>query len=492
MDYKKMYKEALERARQALDKIQPEEQGVIRLIKDAFPELAESEDERMVKAITHVLYENYTDAAVIEGVEIAEIVTWLEKQKEKPSDAKLERVIKASRSVLNNWLDGTDCPDVSGDFAELEYAIREYDGEEKQKECVADSSKTSADDDERIRKAALEGIEYLEHNLGWDAIGDTDILDVKEYIEKQKEPHYANKRVDDIMNMPELSAFEQALTNFIGYWEDDEEHWPSQFVKKHGKHILDMAREELQKEQKSEQYSPLCVTVKDKIHEYISNHFIADTVVKTDIKSIVKAMEEGVRLGKEEQKLVNSPAGFYVTLPDGKKYYTKEMRCNGMNVKVVEPKPAEWSEDKFPKDIEKDATQFCFDNGINITPHQAKQIAIHYLMVGHNEGYVEGRKNAHIPARELGLPSSMDFKQEWSEEDEEMLDAMIDIVSNSLYEPLCPREGMLAWLKSLRPSWKPSEEQIEALHTAVYLEEMQFYGGLKDKLRDLYEQLKKL
>lgn len=38
---------------------------------------------------------------------------------------------------------------------------------------------------------------------------------------------------------------------------------------------------------------------------------------------------------------------------------------------------------------------------------------------------------------------------DWSAEDEEMLDAMIDIVSNSLYEPLCPREGMIAWLKAL-------------------------------------------
>lgn len=37
----------------------------------------------------------------------------------------------------------------------------------------------------------------------------------------------------------------------------------------------------------------------------------------------------------------------------------------------------------------------------------------------------------------------------WSEEDKEMLDAMIAIVSNSLYEPLCPREGMIAWLKAL-------------------------------------------
>lgn len=42
-------------------------------------------------------------------------------------------------------------------------------------------------EEERIRKAALEGIEYLEHKLGWDFIGDTDILDVKEYLERQKE-----------------------------------------------------------------------------------------------------------------------------------------------------------------------------------------------------------------------------------------------------------------------------------------------------------------
>ncbi len=41
-------------------------------------------------------------------------------------------------------------------------------------------------EDERMCKAALEGIEYLERELCWDAIGDTDILDVKDYLEKQK------------------------------------------------------------------------------------------------------------------------------------------------------------------------------------------------------------------------------------------------------------------------------------------------------------------
>lgn len=74
MDYEKKYKEALERAK----KYKLKEDLII--TQDIFPELAESEDKRIKKAIIHVLYENYTDAAVIEGVEIAEIVAWLEKQ----------------------------------------------------------------------------------------------------------------------------------------------------------------------------------------------------------------------------------------------------------------------------------------------------------------------------------------------------------------------------------------------------------------------------
>ena len=46
------------------------------------------------------------------------------------------------------------------------------------------------------------------------------------------------------------------------------------------------------------------------------------------------------------------------------------------------------------------------------------------------------------------------LEKEQSAEDEEMLDAMIDIVSNSFYEPLCPREGMLTWLKNLKTRLK--------------------------------------
>jgi len=43
-------------------------------------------------------------------------------------------------------------------------------------------------------------------------------------------------------------------------------------------------------------------TVKEKIKSYIAGHFITDEVVKTDVNAIVHAMEEGVRIGVEEEK----------------------------------------------------------------------------------------------------------------------------------------------------------------------------------------------
>lgn len=106
------------------------------------PELreSESEDERIRRTLVEY-FGPEVQLDLVRGVPIQKIRDWLEKQKEQKTEARSERVIKAARRVLNNWLDGTDCPDVSGDFAELEYAIREYDGEEKQKEHFRDFTK---------------------------------------------------------------------------------------------------------------------------------------------------------------------------------------------------------------------------------------------------------------------------------------------------------------------------------------------------------------
>lgn len=82
MDYKKAYEEALERAKRWADgTLQPERttpQGVCETI---FPELAESEDERIRKAIIELLKEFGRDDTGI-GENTKCMIAWLEKKKE--------------------------------------------------------------------------------------------------------------------------------------------------------------------------------------------------------------------------------------------------------------------------------------------------------------------------------------------------------------------------------------------------------------------------
>jgi len=85
---------------------------------------------------------------------------------------------------------------------------------------------------------------------------------------------------------------------------------------------------------------------------------------------------------------------------------------------------------------------------------------------------------------------------EWSEEDEGYMGEIIRIINRET--ALYPKGGatedlnndLIAWLKSLRHSWKPSEEQMEALETAErwYSDNM----GCNLTLVSLVEQLKKL
>ena len=97
---------------------------------------------------------------------------------------------------------------------------------------------------------------------------------------------------------------------------------------------------------------------------------------------------------------------------------------------------------------------------------------------------------------EISKKFSLQPKQEWSEEDEKILNIAIEWAETMSGQ--CSFVNMsstdfrkiIAWLKSLRPSWKPSEEQMEVLERAStneYLSAKQF-----DILVSLYEQLKKL
>ena len=461
MDYEKKYKEALERAnkqranyQKELDKTEKNSKLAGRLragisaIDMAFPELAESEDERIRKGLIEIfnsaLGQDFLQRKA--GLDRDKVIAYLEKQKGKMTADEFENSelfqLKLKTKYHNGYQDGmvqrqekqNEQPITANDLDEEMDRFFEGMPIQEHENIFEDTYQMIArhfakwgeghkEQNEKPLKPELEipGWEHWDNEYMINTVigryslhaevakkhGDTHDYNLSKsmenwlrnvvkplILEKQKELHYADKRVDDIMNMPELSAFEQALTNFIGYWEDDEEHWPSQFVKKHGKHILDMAREELQKEQK-----PLTA----------------------------------------------------------KEYHDKFDEMYGQyKPNLVEQKPAEWSdEDKSFYD-----SIMCevIKEGMHPTPEQANWFKL-------------------LPER--FNPQS---KQEWSEEDEKIAKEIEEELwypgdfpdypskeENELYDD-CQRR--LNWfkdkLKSLRPQphWKPSEE-----HLSVYRKE---------------------
>ena len=75
---------------------------------------------------------------------------------------------------------------------------------------------------------------------------------------------------------------------------------------------------------------------------------------------------------------------------------------------------------------------------------------------------------------------------EWSEEDEKMRSLCIAIIQSWISKE--DRDRCLDWLKSLRPSWKPSEEQMEALLSCSSVGTLTHRKTLKSLYNDLKKQ----
>ncbi len=91
------------------------------------------------------------------------------------------------------------------------------------------------------------------------------------------------------------------------------------------------------------------------------------------------------------------------------------------------------------------------------------------------------------------------YQVEWSEEDENKIKDIIEYLecwndfdhgSESFEEYRKRMEGNIQFMKSLRPSWKPSEEQMEHLQRAINYYESDW--GENKLLRNLINDLKKL
>ena len=88
-------------------------------------------------------------------------------------------------------------------------------------------------------------------------------------------------------------------------------------------------------------------------------------------------------------------------------------------------------------------------------------------------------------------------RQEWSKEDEETLACAISVFEDfaeckNVSVPPAESKRYLKRLKSLRPSWKPSEEQMTTLLRAEGIVRVHDTKELAADIAQLYEQLKKL
>ena len=109
---------------------------------------------------------------------------------------------------------------------------------------------------------------------------------------------------------------------------------------------------------------------------------------------------------------------------------------------------------------------------------QKKDNPLEDFSKGYNAGYYHGLTE-NIPY--------CSSEPEWSEEDDKMLQGIIERGQSQIQ--WCDtglRPEQVSWLKSLRPSWKPSEEQMAWLKLAID----EAKEPLKSQLEELYKNIR--
>ena len=173
--YEKKYNESLERARKLsvdgyLDAI---------AVEEIFPELAESEDERMCKRCIDILRKvsAYSGEEYL-GVEIADCITGLQALRKNQKE-----LFKFGRGLY--YYDGKNATYCGYPVTEENPHDFDTGQQEKQKESLH-ISETCKDDDERIRKWIINLIKEVEYDEDW-CVKSVDCNKAVAYLEKQKE-----------------------------------------------------------------------------------------------------------------------------------------------------------------------------------------------------------------------------------------------------------------------------------------------------------------
>ena len=173
MDYEKKYKEALERAKKYFNPVYPLADKT--LVEEIFPELAESEDERIRKWLVE-LVENQEPKMFIE-VKKMDVFAWLEEQKDKnclACDQHLKgylagRKVTEEEKQKERTITSDTEVSISNDYTSAYYEERGYkngyaDGVRDTKAAIAKSPVDKpvewSEEDERIYKGIFGKIEH--------------------------------------------------------------------------------------------------------------------------------------------------------------------------------------------------------------------------------------------------------------------------------------------------------------------------------------------
>ena len=219
-------------------------------------------------------------------------------------------------------------------------------------------------------------------------------------------------------------------------------------------------------------------SVEQKEPRYTKRNALFDKCVENCDPKVMKEVSDKVdeMLGKEQK-----PADEQFPPLEGldkikAKYYDDGFK-NGFDAGVASVKPAEWSEKR-----KKELGDYLL-NMMKLVNTGAEKLR---YTNDELEKYVEKCVQDIIDL----CPIYQQPKQEWSEEDDKMLRQVLRCLDPTLLR--AKREEIELWLKSLRPSWKPSEGQMSMLLAVINEPNNAGSESCHLALTSLYNHLKKL
>ena len=532
-NYEKKYKEALERAKKQredyqkeLDKTGKNTQlaGLLRAgisaIELAFPELAESEDERIRKALLDY-YGKQCDMSDVNGVYAYEVCAWLEKQKintegdfgrgydcgyeaclnshgaewfEKQKEQKpnTDFVIKPHKGDDNNPYDmsvseaqeyainrGFGIPFNDGEVYVDERHMIQTIGNILRWADEHPKEQKPVDYEAELKKCKDNPLYFYDKYVSIKQKPDTRdsddlqllgfIYDLLNEIEWKDEWAMSKeeclRRINNYRPQKPLTAkeyhdkFDEMYANPV---EQKTKEWSENTMDEFTQNIRNLITDKLTVHTKSLDGSEISSTVfiDDKTAKDIASgilFYVGKEAMKNSDREIPEWSEEDEKTINNACCWIAEYAGYLMD-----KNYSKASMLMSLTdkLKSLRPqKPAEWDE------------------------LQAEFRSI-------NEAFEDGKKEVVAHPEKYGLCKP----REWSEEDERNFYWISTTIQERHLTPEYTKQvhKILTWLKSLRPSWKPSEEQIYSLGTVVKGYNECTVGSVGYNLKELYNNLKTL